>query len=211
MKKTTLLLLSGTAFLLLGKQSIAQIEKGSMSFNIGAGYSLFSTPSNANNTGTGSQGSSLPVICGMFDYALVNNFTYGIGISYQYFTEPNNVYTQPPTITSYENIYVTNISIRALYHFGSSDLEGYTGIRLGYSMWTQTGYSGNPDNSGYPKNVPTFMALVGVRAKISNLIGIHLEVGIGSPYAAETGISFTIGRGIPAGIPPLPPAVQPVK
>jgi hypothetical protein len=189
--------------LLLNLPSYSQTLKGESVFNLGAGYSLFSSPSSdAAQTGF----SSIPVISATYDYGIVDKFSYGIGLSYQSFNDKySSTYyngSNGYTIQNVDqNIYVTNIGLRALYHFGTRELEGYTGIRLGYSFWTSTSNIVNANQNyngpyeGYPKNVPTFMALIGLRAYISEMVGIHIEVGLGSPYAAETGISFRLGYG----------------
>ena len=212
MKNLALKTITGIVALLFATPVFSQIEKGASVINVGVGYSLFSNPSSASFAS--STESSIPVISATYDYGIVDHFSYGIGVSYQQFTHTQTYYNNGTNPTYTQNIYVTNAGIRALYHFGSPMLEGYTGIRLGYSFWSssqpsvQTGYYG-PSN--YNKNVPTFMALIGLRASLSDAIAVHLELGLGSPYAVETGISFKFGSDIPTGPKPPPAPAQPAQ
>ena len=211
MKNLALKTITGVAALLLSLPALAQIDKGASIINVGVGYSLFSSPSSASFAS--STESSIPVISATYDYAIVDHFSYGIGLSYQQFTQTQTYYNNGANTNYTQNIYVTNAGIRALYHFGSPMLEGYTGIRMGYSFWTsnqptvQQGYYG-PTN--YNKNVPSFMAILGMRASLSDAIAVHLEIGLGSPYAAETGISFKFG-GMPSNPKPPSAPAQPAQ
>ena len=203
MKKPIVLISSILGILLLAQPAQSQIQRGETYINLGAGYSLFGQVSSAVNS-TGTASTSTPVISGTVDFGLVKGFSYGIGISYQGFTLTENGYSNYTPTTF--NIYVTNAAVRALYHFGSKDLEGYTGIRLGYSFWRDNGYNFQnvPTTDPYNQNLPTLQVLVGVSAFVSSAIGVHIELGLGTPYVAETGITFKFGGNTPAAPPPPP-------
>ncbi|HSY77289.1 MAG TPA: hypothetical protein VK890_10555, partial [Bacteroidia bacterium] len=93
----------------------------------------------------------------------------------------------------------TNIALRYLLHFGhGQNNDTYIGTRVGASWWTDTPVAPSTYKSlwqwGPQYNIPkpSFQILFGYRGYFSRVIGIHLEVGIGTPYLAEAGINFKI-------------------
>ncbi|HTA83315.1 MAG TPA: hypothetical protein VK783_10290 [Bacteroidia bacterium] len=167
-------------------------------------YPSFACPSYTMNRG------------GSIDFGISNLFSIGIAASYQdetlvWILENNSFPGTPSSYPNSDKISRTNIALRFLYHFPvkSKIIDMYTGIRPGMSFWHDTpspnnipfGFSG-PNGTGTPipstfienstMQVFSFQALFGAQVCVSNLVGVHVNIGIGSPYLAECGITVRI-------------------
>ncbi len=150
-------------------------------------------------------------IGGTIDVGVTNQFSIGLAGSYQSevanWTPTSNYYPYP----NYDKIARTNTAARFLFHTITTNVhfDLYTGIRLGLSYWSDIPSSDNQviptrsNNGTYsyglatflnsPNSfVPSFQVLLGLRAYIIESIGLHAEVGLGSPYLAEGGLTFRI-------------------
>jgi hypothetical protein len=120
----------------------------------------------------------------------------------------------------------TNIAGRLLFHvpwkFKHVDLYG--GFRVGESIWHDipAPYNTNSHTILFPnsnatayfinepnESVPSFQYLQGLRVYINDFIGINCEMGIGSPYLVEGGLSIRINTGKSKPETPLAPIQGP--
>jgi len=94
-----------------------------------------------------------------------------------------------------------NLAGRLLYHLGKTNtvIDEYLGFRLGCSYWNDTPSPTNLCAIGIDSYLSTtnyrcysFQILYGIRFYLENSFGIHAEIGIGSPYFMEGGITFRI-------------------
>ncbi|HTA83925.1 MAG TPA: hypothetical protein VK783_13360 [Bacteroidia bacterium] len=196
MKKVILAFITGLIIITMQERAYSQTDLVETVINMSAGYSAVSNPSSV-TTGKTNGAVCSPVINGTLDFPVSNKFTLGISIAYQSFngTFSTTYYTNfgvPYTGTYTDNTNVTNFGFRVLEHFGSEKLNGYGGLRIGYSSWSETS-SGNAAYGVNNLGAPTIMAILGLRANITSLLAIHIELGLGSPYVFETGISFCFG------------------
>jgi hypothetical protein len=144
--------------------------------------------------------SESPAVSSTFDYYATNKSSIGLCVAFQNIKdEPLNGDLPMPGVTEY--ITRTNVGFRLLSHFGNDPgLDYYFGVRVGVSLWTdnETPNEGhyslgfvtqNGANSG---NRPSGQILFGLRINPSELLGIHIEGGIGTPYFLEAGISIIL-------------------
>ena len=145
------------------------------------------------------------------DYGLLKWLSIGIAGSYQSETinwTPtdfgfNN--GQPFSYPYTDKVTRINIAGRILFHLVRSEhFDFYTGFRIGASFWHDVSYSPDTVNSismAYLKSpayfidkanlvVGSFQYLVGLSEYLNSNIGLHLELGFGSPYLAAGGITF---------------------
>ncbi|HXP50375.1 MAG TPA: hypothetical protein VN922_10490, partial [Bacteroidia bacterium] len=95
-----------------------------------------------------------------------------------------------------------NIGVRASYHLNKFNLrfDDYIGIRLGCSYWhdificpSSYGYVGSPEYSIGAATLykPSFQVFYGLSLFPSGgCVGFNFEIGIGTPYFGEGGITF---------------------
>lgn len=158
-------------------QKKIHLSNGALIINAGIGFSTIqwavSGISNSANTS--------PVYSGTLDYGFDNLFSIGVGVAQQ-------------SIDIIPICARTNTAIRILaYDNGNNIFDFYTGFRVGVSFWT-----GNPSLNTL--NVPlgknntymSFQALSGARVFISNIVGVHIEAGLGTPYFFEGGLTMRI-------------------
>ena len=174
----------------------AQNEKGQMAISVGAGQSLLGA---AYSDGQYLNTSVLPVINGMFDFAVSDVVSMGLGVSYQsigwdldysYFDANNNLVSE--TVT--ETISKLNLGVRCNFHYarGIDGLDMYSGFRIGYTNWKFTTDTSDPDYIQLEFNMPFAIQLVpvAIRYYFTDMIGLHLETGLIGPYMIAGGISL---------------------
>jgi hypothetical protein len=97
-----------------------------------------------------------------------------------------------PDYSIVETLTRLNIGARLLYHIRNDDVKDfYIGVRAGFSIWTD---QSNPQGSLTEGNVtvPSIQALIGMRKRITNCIGVFIEGGIGTPYFGDAGIYYNV-------------------
>jgi hypothetical protein len=135
---------------------------------------------------------------GAIDYGLGKIFAIGSGVAYQTATG----YPQGGTFTTARE-YLTrlNISVRFLFNgVLSKHTEVYTGIRIGGSFWTDKvtpTTSPNPYTPPLSLEAPAFTRFPSVQVVeglrfLEGPIGLHFELGLGTPYLYEAGLTFKI-------------------
>jgi hypothetical protein len=150
-----------------------------------------------------------PNIGGTIDVGIVEYVSLGLSVSYQ----SDSVQWTPggsPSPPAYsDKITRTNIALRALVHssilWKNKYIDFYTGIRAGVSRWqdipslnnsTYQYLLGAPITAYFIKKpnivVPSFQGVTGLRFFPIYNLGIHIEVGIGSPYLVEGGLTFRV-------------------
>ncbi len=176
-----------------------QTEKYQLVVNGGAGYSFLGTsiwkfiyfPTTGQVTSV-----SVPY-SGTVDFGLSDKFSVGLGCAYQSLTDNidwGSFYLRKDEVVD-EKMSRLNTAVRLLYHFDASDnADLYMGFRTGLSFWKETNDSGDPYfTPTIPnKTFPSIQYLLGFRLYIAAGIGIHGEIGLGTPYLAEGGLSFRI-------------------
>jgi hypothetical protein len=201
MKKITITIAVIVGVLFFNSKEVnAQNREGQVVVDAGLGYSLiFAVPGILISDGSYSSHSATPAINATADYALLDRFSLGLGITYQsvtlnYADYYNNVTGAPETYST--SISRLNIGIRPLYHFASRKrIDLYIGARFGLSIWNNAN-ANDPYNSGsstYSGTLPSFQALFGVRKYFSHHVGAHVEFALGTPYFMEAGISVKFG------------------
>lgn len=203
MKKTiivTLAVLFGSSFL-----STAQRQEGEVDITVGAGYSL------GMNALRGlinialvesdlEKVKSVPIINGMIDYGITENFSLGGAYSFHRWSW-NDRFTDTSGVTTSGSATAMrhNIGARALFHFGENDdVDIYAGGRVGTSIWRfDASYSDSEGNSASDFSVPngifSVQALFGVRAYFNEFVGANFEFGLGTaPYLIAGGLTFRI-------------------
>lgn len=145
--------------------------------------------------------SETPAINSAFDYYVTNRTSLGVGITFQEIKDNPYVGGNPVNwVTEY--VTRTNIAARWLTHFiKNPETDYYIGLRIGLSFWTDNDESPNYGyySLGYAalsnSNIimrGSVQILIGLRSNPSNLLSIHLEGGIGTPYFLEGGISIRL-------------------
>lgn len=138
---------------------------------------------------------------GTIDYGIARIITIGAGVAYQ---TSLGIPVGGEYNSATEEITRLNVSIRILWNMPfSKHFEIYGGLRTGSSFWTDKIISPEPQSSinhnPLTMTAPNFTRFsvqfpCGVRYFIG-FIGAHLELGIGTPYFIEGGISFRIKTG----------------
>lgn len=196
MKK--ILLGLGVVALLSTTSVQAQNEKGQMAISVGAGQSLLGS---IYNSAEFENVKVIPVINGMFDFAVSDVVSMGIGLSYQSISTDVNSFYLDPTTNTYidetvtESLNKLNVGVRMNFHYarGIDGLDMFSGFRLGYTNWGVSSTSSDPNYvESVSFNMPFALQLVpvAVRYYFTDMIGIHLETGIIGPYMIAGGISL---------------------
>ena len=89
--------------------------------------------------------------------------------------------------------------IRNIYLDESTDC--YYSVKGGISYWTGTkdipaSANNGPQIEHFNAIYPAFQFIVGLRKRVLPVLFIHLELGIGSPYALEGGLTLALGKKI---------------
>jgi len=207
------------SFLLMHNISFAQLDsnkltevpvnnkhvsiKGILFINGGVGestilYSLYYSAPQGKNFGISQ--SIVPNL--NLDYALGRNWSLGAGITYQtakgYAILESSPYWDPRILEDFSRL---NISGRLLGNIiSSSRVQFYMGLRIGISYWTDVtslpppGFGGAvPLVEGNNVSHLSIQIPIGIRI-FWGIVGIHAEGAIGSPYFAEAGVTFRIGK-----------------
>lgn len=210
MKKIILTTLTVFALSMFSNNVNAQRAQGEVDITVGVGYSLgMDIIKRALNAALKEadlnkiQGT--PIINGMIDYGVTENFSIGGAYSYHQWgwtdrwTTTDSLGAQVTT-TGDVKLSRHNIGGRGLFHFGNSDdVDLYAGARLGTSIWKYEANASNTEGeqaSDYsaPGGVFTAQALFGVRAYFNEFIGANFEFGIGTaPYMIAGGLCFRLG------------------
>ena len=202
-KKYLLLLICGALTFGSVKKAQAQKYLGETVISAGAGWSLISTLFEVEFNGFGNDFETFhtPVFLFAVDHAIANNFSVGVAASHQRLGIDILDYEYENSVGDYVNEEVRfkmdriNLGVRPLVHFDfGSDLDFYMGARIGYQFWTITNNSSDPainDPTSFEERT-TFQPLMGLRADLNRVVGLHGELAIGSPYLAMVGINFRI-------------------
>ncbi|MFH1319940.1 MAG: hypothetical protein ABII90_04715 [Bacteroidota bacterium] len=201
MKKFSIIIaVSALLIFSFSNKVIAQKEKGQVVISAGAGYYVYGS-----EIGLGidydSEKYSEPVLNGMMDYGITDFFSMGIAVSYQkmgvewedYLYYDDTIHTEDVT----EELTCLNIGVRPLFHFIKNDYIGmYTGFRLGYSLWTYEHDSEDPDwkDPNFERTRMSIQTLLGLRTYFSKVVGMHIEIAMGTPYVAAVGLSIRLGH-----------------
>jgi len=208
MKKSAIILLAIMFFSFSSANLYAQDYKHTVT--AGAGFSLVGTVLKAlrvaSTTGTTTSTSnlddagysSIPALQVSYGFMLSERFSVGVAGSHQYFNIDNT------TSDEYIHVKRSNLAIRALIHYGSSDrIDMYSGVRLGATMWnTDFKINGTEDDptvkqvndeikkrlSG-TKFAPQLIAF-GLRGYFTDNIGAFAELAIGPPAYLSAGVNF---------------------
>ena len=136
------------------------------------------------------------------DYGIGRIWCLGAGVAYQtakgYAILGSSPFWDPRILENFSRL---NISGRFLINLLSTNrVQLYTGLRVGVSYWTDIA-SPPPQGFGGPvpliegNNVSHLSIQIPIGVKIFwGIIGIHVEAAIGTPYYAEGGITFRIGK-----------------
>jgi len=209
MKKLSLLaILIAGLICSTGQQAKAQNQKGEFVASAGAGYSvLFGVISSLGSVSNAASGgvlsiSTIPEINTTGDYGMSDHFSLGVGIGYQSCSITDDNFTDSSTGATGQNATVRisrlNIGFRPVWHFGNNpNIDFYFGMRVGVSIWS-FGVTTTDPNFGFQGvfsgAVPSFQTFVGLKGYFSPVVGAHLELGIGTPYLVEAGLSFRFGN-----------------
>ena len=208
-KKLITLSLAICAFALVNP-TLAQREQNQMVITAGVGYSIgMAIIKGGINLGLTAaslgKASATPVINGMIDYGITENFSIGAAYSFNKFSWTDSYTSTDTTGATIINAGTVdlarhNIGGRALFHFGSSETTDlYAGARLGTSIWkadyscVSTSGESSASDFSMPAGIFSIQALFGVRTYFNDFIGANFEVGIGtSPYFIGGGLVFKI-------------------
>jgi hypothetical protein len=185
-------------------------QTGQLVINIGAGYSpvfdgqvgfvgLFFPVSKNFEYFTCS--SITPNMGAIIDYGLDNKMSVGVAASYQ-----SEIITPDEDYFYTDKITRINLAVRLLDHLNkrNTNFDNYIGMRIGSSYWEDTpsllskyqNVSGSAPVIYFLSNpnswVPSFQFVYGMRIYPSDYFGFHFELGIGSPYLMEGGITYRI-------------------
>ncbi|MGP8214731.1 MAG: hypothetical protein ACLQQ4_04125 [Bacteroidia bacterium] len=181
--------------------------KGRFSINAGVGYStIFFAANIYTNFETASleTNSMSPVYSTTIDCNFTKKSSVGIGVAYQQLNATPLSDNGDPIYWKIVNMSRANIGLRYLYLLSWKPYrEIYTGIRAGISYWTFN----ESKSPTYTTPTPGFVLpisasetkysvqlLFGYRRYFTDLIGIHIEFGIGTPYLVEGGLTFRLKK-----------------
>jgi|GEM_PF-1148045 hypothetical protein len=136
---------------------------------------------------------------GAIDYGIKYNTTLGLAMSYQEATGVPLTLDKTGQADNSEYFTRFNCGFRVLHYIVHTySLFVYSGFRLGISYWRDIPIDINEPSKidavttlGDQSIYPSIQVLFGCKL-IYRVIGLHLEVGIGTPYFAEAGLSIKI-------------------
>jgi len=191
--------------------SNAQEQTGQLTLNAGVGYSplfnggtyfisslLYPVSYNMRYTEEVYFSSVSPNLGARIDYTLPGRIIVGLAVNNQ-----SEVVTTNNGAPIINNITRTNIGARVLYHLNkdNTSFDNYLGMRVGFSFWTDA-TPNLPSTTPYYNDliflnssnlaVPSVQFLYGIIFYPGYNVGLHIEVGIGSPYTAEAGLTCRI-------------------
>lgn len=201
------------------KAVYSQKEKGQIVVSGGVGYSIAkaafvldlldaeSLSSSYSYPYTYTKISGIPAINGMVDYGIASKFSIGLVCSYQSWSADYNSYTSYNSTTGQLTTYPAskttgsrlNYGLRALFHFGGNpNLDMYTGLRIGQSVWTEKTTNLNPKYELNSRSSIAPQTLFGIKYFFTDLLGAGAEFAIGAPYYSAVGVSYRLGNSSPA-------------
>ncbi|HTB30890.1 MAG TPA: hypothetical protein VK808_02630 [Bacteroidia bacterium] len=166
---------------------------------------------NYNYNGNTYSAINYPEFGGSLDYMVSPLVCMGIGVNYQLIrfdlsTNYQNAYINPyynegPNSALFSRL---NIGIRNLFYFkgiNSDNLHIYVGARAGLSIWYEWDSWANGVNYNYRSvinsnsndngNIQMSIQLLwGMRYFFTHDLGMQLELGLGTPYYAQFGITY---------------------
>jgi len=146
------------------------------------------------------------------DYMVAKYFSFGLGVNYQTISFNSSI-TPQPTPYNYNYYYYNsdpssaqftrwNIGVRNLFYFQSDNSDNvhfYMGARAGLSIWheadTWANGAYNPQYRSFVNSATplfSFQLLWGMRYFFTQEIGTQLELGLGTPYYAQAGITIRL-------------------
>ncbi len=179
----------------------AQQQKGQIVINAGVGYSpifdgsiviisstIYPIKTNYENHGIHL---TIPNLGMCVDYFFSNGFSFGLAANYQSENINYDYYVLGDEVTR------INFAGRLIGHINPSNphVDNYIGVRIGCSYWHDIPLQNNIIFIPPPYLRASFQVLYGIRLYIFKNVGIHAELGIGSPYFAEAGLTFRINAG----------------
>lgn len=200
------------SFLLLAAVCVAvashgQKEEGAIAVNAGVGYSFFGLLGSLNFSVQDEfeiEGKATPVYTGAIDYGFDNNISIGLGGGYQAVSQNIKNYSYidangNETTSSFKyEISRLNLGLRALYHFGNGKIDAYSGAKIGMNYYSVDVETKDVDNPSWLRTGGTSFGFqlipIGVRAYVSNNLGIFFETGVGAPCLISGGICLGFGE-----------------
>jgi hypothetical protein len=193
-------------FVLVTIPSFAQKKKGGVALQGGAGISMFGilgSLSFAVKDDFSVESNSTTAWVGALDYAFEEKFSIGLSGGYQEVAQ---------TIKDYQYVDLNgnnaigqfsyrlsrlNVGARVLFHFGEGRMDAYVGFKPGVNIYNIEMDSKNnseiPNPSWLRLSGSTFAFQViplGLRAYLTDNIGLFMESGIGAPSFISGGICF---------------------
>ena len=170
----------------------AQQESGQVVLSAGAGYSILS-----NLLSIGDNIKAIPPLYLNADYGITENFSIGLAGSYNSisyddviisFDDNGNTIEESVNVRGSRN----TVAARALFHFGDNPkLDQYAGLRAGMTFWGWNDESLVNEENQSSANL-SYRILYGMRAYLTDNLGVNLEIGIGTPYFFNGGISYRL-------------------
>jgi hypothetical protein len=187
-------------FVLLALNSQGQKTNGSVAVNAGVGMSFFGILGSLNfsiKDNFDVESHATPVYVGSIDRGFDNHISIGIGGGYQKVdqTISNFEYVNDTGATqigefSY-SLTKMNFGARILVHFGNGNIDAYMGVKPGVIIYQLDAN----ENIVYPSWLHlsgsrfAFQVIpIGLRAYMSDNLGIFFETGIGAPSFISGGI-----------------------
>jgi hypothetical protein len=178
---------------------------GPIIINAGVGMSLIEielpgVTVNGNTNGVPELKSETPVYNFSFDWLVLKRVSFGGGIAYQSITDYPIIFNGYYANWELEKITRCEISGLLLFHFSKNPInDAYAGIRIGGSIWNEQvlydtqgsipGPTAWRTINSYAQNA-NIQLLIGYRCFLNYNFGLHADIGIGSPYIFEIGLSF---------------------
>ncbi|MDA3882480.1 MAG: hypothetical protein PF481_04310 [Bacteroidales bacterium] len=193
------------ASVLLGFSQENQYKKHTVSVGVGPsllGKVIDVVASELEDSTTLSSSQIFPVCNLSYDFCISDWFSIGGSVTLQYmgFHFDNYSYDDNAT-TRYADASVAlhrmNFAVRPLFYYTNTDkLHVYSGFRLGYlsnKLIINTDAEGldKEDFSFKIGTRPSFQLIIcGIRYQITDIVGIHSELAVGSPYYFNAGVQF---------------------
>jgi len=203
MKKLTPLFLAAL-FVIAGTTAKSQNLQGQTVFNFNLGYSLTGDLiKGLFDEGTNSTIKVSPVIILGADYGLSEKFSIGASFTTQGMkgTITDNWWYDDNDSLITENfdfkIRRSHIAIIPKYHYTSDNdkLDIYSGLRLGFVMWSYKDDSNDPTFTAFDdlKGRVTVGFTTGMRYYFTDNIGANVDLNLGAPYVVSFGLNYKLG------------------
>jgi hypothetical protein len=184
----------------------AQNEAGKTDISIGVGGSAIGLYFEAEEYGPGTDNNASKAFNFNVDCAFTDHVSAGLATTYQQFYIEYNDYQwynedDSAFVTSnfFEGLSRTNLALRALYHLNLGTFrprfDPYVGFRAGYSLWRYNHDSPDPEwqELDLDRTWLSYQVLAGAKFYINDHIGMHLDLGLGTPYLIAVGINYKFG------------------